>query len=83
MTYVKGKKSSIEQQNYDILVFCLENDRCISIPSFIKVLADGLFLYNKGIRRVNFQHDSNIEEISIPSSLKIIGLNCFINCKKT
>ena len=54
------RKSSIEEENYDILSFCVRDIKDITIPSFIKKIEPFSFI------------DSSFEKVIIPSQIHFI-----------
>lgn len=86
-------KSTIDQDNYDVLVFCTCNDERITIPSFIKIIGSCAFQSCKSLKEVEFLPNSElqiiddyafsnslIEKMSIPSTVKRIGKCAFNSC---
>lgn len=61
-------KSSIEQKDYDLLLFCVENAKYVTIPNTIKRICSYAFLY------------SSIKKVIIPSEVTHIGKNAFCGC---
>ena len=75
-------KSSIEKENYDVLVFCNRNVETAFIPNFIKIIDTNSFEHCTNLRNVEIPFDSKlriiereaffdstIESITIPSNL--------------
>lgn len=87
-------KSSIEQENFDVLVFCIRNIQTVIIPSFIKIIGPYAFEMCKKLKKVDFEIDSkleiiekfafscsSIEKFFIPPCLKKIGVSAFSVCE--
>lgn len=87
------RKSSIEEENYDILSFCVRDIKDITIPSFIKKIEPDAFHKCNRIKNVKFTSDSELKiidkyafncssiiSINIPCQLEIIGEYAFDNC---
>lgn len=83
------KKSSIERENYDVLVFAPRNIKNADIPDFIEIIGPYAF-QNNNVSIVSISKESklqkidkfafsrsNIRAINIPSNVKIIGENSF------
>ncbi|KAK8897393.1 hypothetical protein M9Y10_015339 [Tritrichomonas musculus] len=88
-------KSSIEQSNYDCLVFCVRDIQRIKIPSFIEHICSHSFDYCKQLESIEFPDDSKlqtidkgafyrstIKRIRIQSSVTSIGENAFYYCEQ-
>ena len=86
-------KSSIEQDNYDILVFCVRNIENVTIPSFIEIIGPYSFSHCKNLQQIEIPNDSklriigeyafsfsSITSISIPSNVLDIGSSAFECC---
>lgn len=88
-------KSSIEQDNYDVVVFCFRNVEHVKIPNFIRIIDSYAFSECQKLKSVEFTSDSELHTISkyafslssitnfsIPRSVKILDEHCFSNCKQ-
>ena len=88
-------KSTIENENFDELVFCVRNIENATIPNFIERICSCAFDNCKQLRNIEFANDSKlqtinlkafcestIENIKIPSKLKQIGEKAFFYCEK-
>ncbi|KAK8897379.1 hypothetical protein M9Y10_015325 [Tritrichomonas musculus] len=88
-------KSSIENENYDELVFAQRSVNNVTIPSFIKRICPHAFERCANIDTIEFPMDSELQAIEgysfayssvkslkIPSGLKRIGFHSFSGCKK-
>ena len=58
-------KSTLEQEHYDVLVFCIRNIENIKIPDFIEI-----------IDSYSFQECHKLQSVEFPSNLKIIEKKC-------
>lgn len=89
------KKSKIEGENYDLLVFCVRNIEKVTIPSFIEHICPYAFDQCQQLKQVEFEpnsklkiidhsafHSTNIEKISILSTVTTIGKYSFFGCEK-
>lgn len=88
-------KSSIEQENYDVLIFCIRNIKKVIIPSFIKIIGPYAFEMCKKLKEVDISIGSKLETIDkyaffcssiekfcTPPCLKKICFSAFSLCKK-
>lgn len=90
--YIIGK-SSLEQENYDILVFSIRNIEAAIIPDFIEIIGPYSFENCEKLQTIEFSNNSKIrvidessfefsklKKISIPSSVTKIGQLAFGFC---
>ena len=90
-TFVIGKSKN-ELDNFDSLYIALHDVEKAVIPSFITKICSNAFFQHKKLKTIEFMNNSKIESIeneafdqssvktvSIPSSVKQIGLNAFIS----
>ena len=88
-------KSSIEKENYDVLVFCVRDVQEVKIPAFIETIGPYAFDRCNQLQKIEFQNDSKIQsfdllafswtffdEITIPSQVKRIGEQAFSCCHR-
>lgn len=88
-------KTSIEQEKYDILIFCVRDIETVKIPSFIKRIGPYAFNNCKLLQTVEFSSNSklkridrfafscsSLERIILPSSVTLINELAFSNCLK-
>lgn len=88
-------KSSINEPNYDLLVFSVRDIKTATIPKFIKHICSYSFERCKRLKQISFENESNlqtiekfafnkssIESITIPSQVSIIGKNAFYYCSR-
>lgn len=86
-------KSCIENDTFDILVYCRPNIKNATIPSFIKRIRPDAFCAHINIKTIEFEKESNItiieqnsfsltliEKISIPSHVSTISFGAFSSC---
>lgn len=86
-------KSSIENDGYDVLIFCNRNAKKVTIPNFIRTIDNCAFQFCSSLRSVEIQDDSQlceigkesfaytaIESFTIPSHLTKIGERAFNRC---
>ena len=86
-------KTSIEQDNYDVLVFCNRDVEIAKIPNFIEIIGSYAFNECFKLQKVEIQNDSKlriiekhafsfafIENISIPHHVTYIGEDAFYSC---
>ncbi|KAK8891616.1 hypothetical protein M9Y10_028831 [Tritrichomonas musculus] len=86
-------KSSIEQENFDVLVFCVRDAEKVTIPDFVEIIGPNCFSECKMLSTVETSDNSklriieysafsgsNIESISIPPHLTKIGDVAFSSC---
>lgn len=86
-------KTSIEQDNYDVLVFCNRDVEIAKIPNFIEIIGSYAFNECFKLQKVEIQNDSklriigkhafsfaSIENISIPHHVTYIGEDAFYSC---
>ena len=86
-------KTSIEQENFDVLVFCIRNIKTVTIPSFIKIIGPYAFEMCKKLKEVDISIDSkleiidkyafkcsSIEKFCTPPCLKKICFSAFSLC---
>ena len=87
-------KSSVDQDNFNVLVCSFEQKEIISIPNFIEIIGSNSFGSNKKFKKPLFSKDSrlkiidknafslsNIEFISIPKNVTEIRAYAFYSCK--
>lgn len=88
------KKSSIENENYDVLCLAVRNIQKAMIPSFVEIIDNCAFEMCFSLLVVCFNKDSNlrligqngfystpIEEIKLPCHLSKIDIFAFFKCK--
>lgn len=88
-------KSSLEQENYDVLAFCVRNVKKVTIPSFIEIIQSYAFEYCEHLQEIEIPSDSKlriiednafyltaIESINIPPHLTQINEHAFHCCEK-
>ena len=88
-------KSSIDQNNYDTLIFSVRNIEKAKIPSFIEIIGSFSFDSCMHLKNIEFSSESklqrinknafsfsSIEKVSIPSNLILIDENAFYSCNK-
>ena len=88
-------KSSIDQENFDVLLFCFRNVEKVTIPDFIEVISPYSFSRNELLQQVEISSNSklqtiergafsstNIKNFTIPSQLVKIGERAFYYCEK-
>lgn len=63
-------KSSIESNDYDVLVFCCRNLQTVEIPNFIKIIGPHAF------------SNSSIKYLKIPPQITRICEDCFCECEQ-
>lgn len=94
--FIIGKSSENENENdFDVLVFCVRNVKNVVIPKFIKTIGPYSFQNCKQIYEIIFEPNSKLERIGkcafqnssiktlvTPPSLKIICRKAFENCDK-
>ncbi|KAK8871513.1 hypothetical protein M9Y10_007242 [Tritrichomonas musculus] len=91
--YIIGK-TSIEQENFDILVFSVRDIKVAKIPNFIEIIDQYAFSGCKYLSKVEIESDSKlriidenafsfsaIKSIIFPSKLTHIGESAFESCK--
>lgn len=89
------RKSSLEKENYDILVNCFVDVVEVNIPNFIEIIGSCAFSLCRKIRTIEFQPNSKLriisngafnhcsfEKISIPPTVVLIDTNAFFGCSK-
>lgn len=72
-------KSTVDQENYDVLVFCACNVEQVTIPSFIKTIGPFAFTNCEMLKSVEFPKNSELE--TIEKGLYLIKLACRKYCK--
>lgn len=88
-------KSSLENDNFDVIVLCVKNIKKLTIPSFIKIIGHNAFSFCSQLQTIEFTENSelqiidkfaflssSIEFLKIPSHLKIINERAFSQCRK-
>ena len=88
-------KSSIKQNNYNQLIFCVRNVKTITIPDYIEHICPYAFNNCSKLKTIQFSYHSklqvidvgafklsSIENINIPSSVTQICENAFLECFK-
>lgn len=88
-------KSSIESDDYDVLVYVIRNVETITIPNFIRIIGSFAFNNCKKLQKVEFTTDSKLEiikdnsfsflmikDFTVPKTLTQIGQYAFEQCKK-
>lgn len=86
-------KSSIESDEFDVLVFCVRNAEQVNIPNYIRIIGPSAFTHCSKLRNVEIPSDSKLEKIGnnsfgessiesifIPSRVKIIDDYAFSMC---
>lgn len=89
------EKTSLNQQNYNCIVFCLTNVETITIPSFVEHIYSHTFEKCYNLKEIKISSDSqlktigeyafantSIESIIIPSHVTSIENNTFKYCKQ-
>lgn len=87
------KKSSLDKENYDELVFCVRNAETVTIPDFIEHICSYAFDGCRSINTIEFGSESKlriigkfafsgtrIKSIKIPSKVTLIEECVFCNC---
>ena len=87
-------KSSVDKQEYDVLIFAERDIKNATIPSFIKIIGPYAFNFCMNLEKVKIAEDSKLEviekyafsessikKIKIPCDLKRICRSAFYNCK--
>lgn len=87
-------KSSTDQENYDILVFCVRNIEIAKIPDFIEIIGSYAFNSCQLLKRIEFTNNSklriieknafdksSIDFLFIPPTLIRIGSCAFYYCE--
>ena len=87
-------KSDIENENYDILVFCVRYIKNVIVPDDIEIIDSNSFEYCRELQQVSFSKLSklriiddysfyltSIQSITIPSSVTHLGKSCFAECR--
>ena len=85
-------KSSLEQDNFDVLVFSVRCIEDVKIPSFIEAIGSSAFFLCKNIKSIEFSKDSklriikadafcraSIKEMSLPSHVTKICEDTFFD----
>ena len=88
-------KSSIEQKNYDQLIFCVRDVETVTIPDFIEHVCSCAFYRCENLIELKITENSklqtiddfaftsiSIQSLRIPSQIKRIGNGAFLYCKK-
>lgn len=79
-------KSTMEQDDYDVLVLCVKNKKKVKIPSFIKIFSSYSFEGSRDLHELEFSEDSElhtIEENALPTDIKSLYIPPkLINLKK-
>lgn len=57
------KKSAENQEDFDVLAFTIKNIEEITIPSFIRIIAQYAFGWCQQLKKVEFENDSKLEVI--------------------
>lgn len=91
--YIIGK-STLNQSNYDILVFAVRNIENAFIPNFIEIIGPYSFCVCENLKKIEFPSDSKIKEIQkgafscssinkivLPSSITKICEEAFVGCE--
>ena len=86
-------KSSIDKNNYDMLVFCSRNVKKAKIPDFIEIISSYAFEFCNQLQSIEFSTDSKLQiieknafhltslnKIMIPRHINKIGNNAFSYC---
>ncbi|KAK8843557.1 hypothetical protein M9Y10_024614 [Tritrichomonas musculus] len=60
--FILGKKDE-KSDKFDVLVYSLEDEETIKIPSFIKRIAPFAFSRSKSLHNIEFEEDSELESI--------------------
>lgn len=90
--YIIGK-SSIEHENFDVLIFCNRDVKTAKIPNFIEIIGPYAFEQCFDLQKVEIPNDSklrkicknsfsfsSIEQIFIPPHITFIGERAFFSC---
>ena len=87
-------KSNIDEEKYDVLVFCCRDVEEITIPNFIEIISPYAFDFCTELEKVEFQSNSKlkiigrgafsktpIDYIKIPPHVTLIDNEAFSQCK--
>ena len=88
-------KSTNQQENFDVLVFCVRNIQNVKIPDFIKIIGQYAFNCCYRIQKPEISNESKLQIIekdafsyssvyrfTIPSKITKIGGNAFSSCEQ-